>query len=279
MKNYSRYRSVAASMLSVVLTLMVHSAEAETVVWQKVPIRVNLIVGVEQMVILPEEAAIGLPPVLSNNNVFRTLVTGGTAYWTALEPFSNERIQVRLASGEFLLFDVTAEVTKAPPAQVNSIQVTMDEARGEGDSGASESESQATLFELIRYAAQSIYSPQRLVAPVPDVKSVQVGLSGDFGNLYNEGRSPGLVIQPYKAWSAGNYHVTAFIVTNEHDYPITLDHRKVMHSPHAKRTGVAPHFVASAFYDRTVPARGKGDNRTTLFIVTDRPIRSVIRGV
>ncbi len=61
-----------------------------------------------------------------------------------------------------------------------------------------------------------------------------------------------------------------------------LDNRRLMHTPHARRTGVDPHFIASAFYTRTLPGRnagGRGDNRTTLFVVTDRPIRNVIRGV
>ena len=29
---------------------------------------------------------------------------------------------------------------------------------------------EANLFELLRYAAQSIYAPQRLIAPLPGVK-------------------------------------------------------------------------------------------------------------
>lgn len=258
--------------------LLCRSASAETLIWDKVPIRVNLVVGVEQMIILPEEAAVGLPPTLSNGNVFRTLVTGGAAYWMALEPFENERIQVRLHSGEFLLFDVSARKLKAPPAQVESLQVVLDAEDLRLARGGADTPEPATLFELLRYAAQSIYSPQRLVAPVSGVRPVQVGLTGDYGALYDEGRQSGLVIQPYKAWSAGALYVTSFIVTNDHAQPVTLDHRKVRHTPHAQRTGVDPHFVASAFYQKVVPGRGRGDNRTTLFVVTDRPIRSVIRG-
>jgi len=264
-------------------TLFAGMANAATVAWRKTPIPVDLVVGVEQMVILPQDGAVGLPPELSNTNVFRTLVTGGTAYWTALEPFDPMRIKVRLDSGEFLLFDVAARVEKSPPATMDPIQVVLSDSGSRNESGGprntGEGRSPATLFELIRYAAQDLYSPARLVAPVPGVRPVPVGLKGNLTALYDQGRHKGLVVQPHKAWAVDGLYVTAFIVTNEHSHRMILDNRKVRHSPSARRTGVAPHFVASAFFETELEPRGKPGNRTTLFIVTDQPIRSVVRGI
>ena len=111
--------------VAIAFTLIAGAANAATVAWKKTPINVDLVVGVEQMVILPQDGAVGLPPELSNTNVFRTLVTGGTAYWTALEAFDAQRIKVRLDSGEFLLFDVSARVEKSPPATAEPIQKVM----------------------------------------------------------------------------------------------------------------------------------------------------------
>lgn len=259
------------------------AAHAETVVWRKTPIALELVVGVEQLLILPSNAEVGLPPALTNPNVYRTLVTGGAAYWTALEPFDTQRVQLRLESGEFLLFDVSARTLKQPPATVDTLQVVLAGSEtflGEpGLNAGGPLPGEANLFELLRYAAQSIYAPQRLIAPLPGVKKVPVGLAGNQGRLYDAGRHP-LVIQPYQAWSAGDFFVTAFVVTNEASHPVALDNRKVMHTPNAHRTGVDPHFIASAFYTRSLPGRNTGttgDNRTTLFVVTDRPIRNVIR--
>ena len=259
------------------------SACAETVVWRKTPITVELVVGVEQLLMLPSNAEVGLPPVLTNPNVFRTLVTGGAAYWTALEPFETQRVQLRLDSGEFLLFDVSARTLKQPPATVETLQVVLAGSEtfqgGPNPAAGGPLPGEANLFELLRYAAQSIYAPRRLIAPLPGVKKVPVGLAGNLGRLYDAGRHP-LVIQPYQAWSAGDFFVTAFVVTNEASHPVALDNRKVMHTPNAHRTGVDPHFIASAFFTRSLPGRNTGttgDNRTTLFVVTDRPIRNVIR--
>lgn len=267
------------------LGLLSNSTQADTVVWRQSPIPVELVVGVEQLIRLPANAEIGLPPALANPQMFRTLVTGGMAYWTALEPFETQRIQARLASGEFLLFDVSARTMKAPPSEAPTLQVVMP---GESEMSTATSapdaqkraQGDAVLFELLRYAAQSIYAPTRLIAPLPGIREVPVGLSGNLSRLYDRGRQP-VVVMPHRSWAAGDFYVTAFIVTNEATTAIELDNRRVMHTPHAQRSGVDPHFVASAFYRQTLPGREAGrvgGNRTTLFIVTDRPIRSVIRG-
>lgn len=267
--------------LALVGCLLAGTATATTVVWRKTPITVELIVGVEQLVMLPQDGAVGLPPELGNPNLFRTLVTGGTAYWTALDAFEPTRIKVRLDSGEYLLFDVSARIEKAPPAQVETLQVVLaNEADGPDPQSNHSPDGQApvTLFELIRYAAQDLYAPARLVAPVPGVRSVPVGLTGNLTALYDQGKHRGLIVQPLKAWAAAGLYVTAFIVTNEHSHRMILDNRKVRHANNAERNGVAPPFVASSFFDRELAPRGTPGNRTTLFIVTDQPIRAVVRG-
>ena len=274
--------------LSLFIALGAQLSSAATVLWRKIPINVDLVVGVEQMLVLPRDGAVGLPPALANPNVFRTLVTGGTAYWTALEPFSGQRIKIKLDSGEYVLFDVSARTEKSPPAAMDSLHIVMAEdasphkpgidARA-SDGVGREQVSPATLFELIRYAAQELYSPTRLIAPVPGVRPVPAGLKGNMTALYDQGRHPGLVVQPHRAWAVDGLYVTAFIVTNEHSHWLQLDNRKVRHAPGARRTGVAPHFVASAFFETELAPRGQPGNRTTLFIVTDKPIRSVVRGI
>jgi integrating conjugative element protein (TIGR03749 family) len=266
--------AIAAGLL---LELLAPVSVAATRVWRQVPIRVDLVVGVEQLLVLPDNGTVGLPPALANPGVFRTLVTGGTAYWTALEPFTAARIKVRLATGEYLLFDVSARTEKAPPAVMETLQVVLpaDDEMPTDDPGDPRP---ATLFELIRYAAQALYSPTRLIAPVPGVRPVPVGLRGNMTALYDQGRHPGLVLQPHQAWAAGGLYVTAFIVTNEHSHRLVLDNRKVRHTPTARRTGVAPHFIASAFFEAELAPRGQPGHRTTLFVVTDQPIRSVVGG-
>lgn len=261
-------------------------ATARTLVWDKTIIKLEMIVGVEQILLFPSDAAVGLPASLANRAIFRTLFTGGTAYWTALQAFDAQRIKVRLDSGEYVLFDVSARTEKAPPSSVERLQIVLsdDGEREQAGNGAtsdpadgSRHDGQATIFEVIRYAAQDIYSPARLVAALPGIRNVPVGITGNQNRLYNQGRHKGLIILPYKAWSADGLYVTAFIVTNGHSHSVTLDNRKVTHTLRTRRSGVGPHFLASVFYVPFVARRGEPGDRTTLFIVTDRPIASVIR--
>ena len=265
------------------LVLLAPGALARTVVWDKTVIELTLTVGVEQIVIFPEDAAVGLPAPLANKDVFRTLFTGQTAYWTALQAFDAQRIKVRLDSGEYVLFDVMAKVEKAPPASVDRLQVVMADAdafnvAGEGGSRASGQMPGATLFEVIRYAAQDIYSPARLVGAVPGIRVIPLVLKGNYNHLYNQEEHQGLVVLPYKAWSVDGLYVTAFIVSNGHSHAVLLDNRKVMHTIDAQRNGVGPHFLASSFFRPQLASRGESGDRTTLFVVTDRPIQNVIKG-
>ena len=263
------------------LALIAPGALARTVVWDKAVIGLELIVGVEQIVIFPEDATVGLPAPLANKVLFRTLFTGQTAYWTALQAFDVQRIKVRMDSGEYVLFDVTAKVEKAPPSSAERLQVVMqgdDTLQAMGEGGTSSEMSRATLFEVLRYAVQDIYSPARLVGAVPGIRAIPLALKGNYNRLYNQGQHKGLVILPYKAWSVDGLYVTAFIVSNGHSHAVLLDNRKVMHTTQARRNGVGPHFLASSFFSFQVARRGEPGDRTTLFVVTDRPIQNVIRG-
>lgn len=263
--------------------LAVAKSDARTVVWDKTAIELDLIVGVEQMVVFPGDAVVGLPAMLGHQDVFRTLFTGKTAYWMALASFEKERIKVRMDSGEYLLFDVSAAVEKMPPQSAERLHVVIaggsePPVMGEAMVQISGEPGQATLFEVIRYAAQNLYAPARLVTAVPGIRAIPLGLTGNQTRLYDHGAHPGLVIVPVNAWSVDGLYVTAFVVSNEHSHAVLLDNRKVMHVAQTHRNGVGPHFLASSFFHPIVQKRGEPGDRTTLFVVTDRPIQSVIRG-
>lgn len=275
--------SAKTLLLLVALMLSQHASAVHSVVWDRTVIRINLTVGVEQVVYFPADGAVGLPPTLANPSVFRTLFAGQTAYWKALQPFASERIKVRLSSGEFILFDVSAKVEKAPPATADPINVVLS--TGENPDLAMKDKSGAagaTLFDLIRYAAQVTYSPPRLVAPVPGIRQVPVGVTGNINRLYNLREKGGhahhgLVFTPVKSWTANGLYVTAIRVKNRHTHSVALDNRLVQHTRNAAISGVKRHFMASSFYRSLLQPKGEKGDRTTLFVVTDKPFASTLR--
>ncbi len=269
-------KTIRAFIILAALLATVPALAVQSVVWDKTPIRINLIVGVEQMIHLPDDGQIGLPPSLANPGMFAALYVGKTAYWRALQPFAAERIKVRLNSGEFILFDVSARVEKKPPARVEPLNVVISESNDTTIVDRDE-ERKTNIFELIRYAAQVTYSPARLVEPLDGVREVPLGIKGNLNGLYNHRDHFGLVFRPAKSWTLDGLYVTAVTVINRHSHAMTLDNRLVQHTKKANIHGVERHFVASSFYRRQLESHGKKGDRTTLFIVTDKPFTSAIR--
>ena len=74
---------------------------------------------------------------------------------------------------------------------MDAIQVVMSEdVSPEAGGRAGSDESPATVFELIRYAAQALYSP-RLVAPLPVCARSRRGSKGlNMNVLYDQGQTP-----------------------------------------------------------------------------------------
>ena len=266
--------------LTIISLLIVSmSSSARTILWDKKVVRLNLIVGVEQMIHFPVDGEVGLPPSLVNDNAFRTLFTGQTAYWTALVPFDSQRIKVKLDTGEFILFDVAAKTEKKPPRDIETITIIKESvSENYTDTGSTvEVIERATLFDLIRYAAQVIYAPSRLVEPVPDIREVPIGLKGNINRVYNHQDHHGLVFYPHKSWTAADLYVTAITVKNEHTHSIKLDSRLVQHTKNSTINGVGQHFIASSFFTKELQKKGEKGDMTTLFIVTGAPFQSAIR--
>ena len=262
------------ALLACLLALISGQAHAvRSIAWDRTAIPLQLVVGVEQMVHFPDDGDVGLPPTLANTDIFRTLFTGKTAYWTALQAFNAERIKVRLASGDFILFDVTATLAKTPPSAMEALNIVLpgDDASRSGDGAVADNG--VTVFELIRYAAQATYAPARLVDALPGIRQSPLGIDGALNTLYQQGQHPGLVLLPDTSWTAQGLWVTRIRVLNQHTHTIALDNRLVQHTREAHINGVGRHFIASMFYRRSlVPGE-----KTSLFVVTDQPLPSVIR--
>lgn len=257
-----------------------------TVVWTERPIVLTLIVDQEQLIEFPEPAAVGVPAHIADDRVLSKLMIGRVAYWTAREEFSAERVKVRLQNGRYLLMDVAARlgtISDPPPGKLRILLPAGEPDGGETTAGGSPPARARTgtagLFDLIRYAAQNVYAPPRLVDPVEGVQPATLGaLKGKrMDYLYDNGAHTGLRIKAYEAWSAAGLYVTTFVVANHHSHSMVLDSRRVKHRAQAARTGVAPHFIASAFFHPQVSARGESGSRTMLFVVTDTPMYQLVR--
>jgi integrating conjugative element protein (TIGR03749 family) len=271
---FLRKRNATVALLCGLCVLLSAQAHAvRSISWDRTAIPINLVVGVEQMLHFPQDGDVGLPPTLANTDVFRTLFTGKTAYWTALQAFESERIKVRLSTGDFILFDVTATVAKQPPKKTEALNIVMDDSPNPLPSNDTVADNGVTVFGLLRYAAQVTYAPARLVDALPGIRQAPTGIDDALNTLYNQGKHPGLILLPQNSWAAQGFWVTSIRVLNQHSHPIALDNRLVQHTPTSHINGVGRHFIASMFYQRHL----EPGEKTTLFVVTDQPFQSVIR--
>lgn len=248
----------------------------ETVKWDRTVIPVDLIVGVEQLIQFPGSATVGLPVELAADDMLRHLFAGDTAYWKAVQPFETKRIKVRIdETGEFILFDVSARSVLTPPQTVEPLRVVIDTLPSSAEAERKE-DPPITMFDLVRYAAQSEYAPERLVAPLPGVRAIENKVSSELSSLYNHTDRRKVDMFVEQMFVADGWYVTSIRIKNRTAEDVTIEPSRMQHTVHSVVNGVSNHFVASAMVYRTIRARGHKLDTTYMYVITDRPFASVI---
>lgn len=276
-----------AWIIAVLLSLPLSAANARTVIWDKDVLPIALVVGVEQLVHFEGEVAPGLTPLLSKKDFFRVLSSNGTVYMTAMQAFPAQRVKFRTASGEFILADISATSMKTPPTSVEALQVVSKNA-GVRRAGAPESAASSrrarnrvddvTMFDVIRYGAQTLYSPTRVIKPVPGISDVSVKIRNDLKGLYKGSQQHQLSIKAVKGWSSNGSYVTALKVSNVSQQALAFDPSKLQHTMKRPVNGVNNQFEAVALLNntQTLTPRKQPGSTTYVLVVTLHPFTSVL---
>lgn len=236
-------------------------AGAETVRWDKTPIALSLPVGQERMITFPGSVQPGLPRQLAKN--LRVQTIGDTLYVRAEESFETTRMPVReIGSGRIYLLDLTAEA--AAPATPVRIAVAG------GATTASTSPPQTLratgpkqspapnhgLMTLTRFAAQQVYAPERLIAPLAGVSRTH--LTETVAPQIYEGAI--VEVTPLAAWQSSNgLYVTALKLRNRLDKGFEIDPRHLR-----------GRWLTTTLHHRTLGPRGADTDTTTAYVVSDR---------
>jgi len=225
---------------------------ARRILWQKVPIAVQLTVGEERLVHFPGPVSVGVPAILDSS--LRTQTVNGTVYWRAAAPFPTTRVAIReLDSGQMYLIDLQAGLA---PSDNAPIRVMLDTpANGEIGAATTPGPPQLDFVHLTRFAAQQLYAPARLVSTLPGV--VRVPLQQDAVPLVRGGA---VEATPLIAWRAGPHYVTAVKLVNRTTEPQVLD-------PRALRG----QWLSATFqHARLLPVGDEADT-TVVYLVSAQP--------
>ena len=249
----SRHWNLRLLLAWMLLGLLAQSSLAEApqrILWEKVPIRLELRVGTERIVHFPGPVTLGLPQHLTGS--LRAQSLDGTVYLTAHTAFETARIQVRSTTGTpIYLLDVEAKehAPAGPTVQVELPRTPMLNS----DSGAT---SHAFGYvALTRFAARKLYAPKRLAKDVPGI--VLVPVSNEPRALV---RGAGIEARALASWRAGSRFVTAVQLTNRSAQPHTLDVRTLRGD-----------WLAATFQHHRLHAAGSDADTTALYLISAHP--------
>lgn len=229
----------------------------ERIVWNRVPVAVELTAGHERLVHFPEAVRAGVPAALQG--VLRVQNIGGTLYLLAAQPFAVQRMIVHGSeSGQVYLLDLTAlaEGEHGTPIEIH----LPDSSEGDRAAGAAPASGYGYVT-LTRFAAQQLYAPARLLRDLPGV--VREPVRGDPVALV---RGNAIKASPLIAWRAGNLHLSAVLLVNQTKRPQVLDAR-----------ALRGQWLAATFQHNRLHAAGSEADRTVVYLLSERPFAAALR--
>jgi len=237
----------------------VESTTAERVLWDKRPITVHIQRNYERIIHFPDDIRYWLPDQLQHK--VTALAANGVLYIRALEAFSRTRIRVQgLHSQQIYLLDVVADESASVAAEL--IVMTPESVVNHAKDKAQKKTGQDWRVRLSRYAAQQLYSPERLLQGDRAIKRIPV-VSRTIPLI----RGGVIEAVPQASWQGGGLTVTAVRLQNTQTHPL-----KLHFSPSSDGVNLSQlirgHWLTATLQHLSLGARGQRDDTTTLYLVS-----------
>ena len=223
------------------------------------PVRVVLGVGTERRLVFDQPFRIGFEPAVSG--YFSLEIYDRYLLIRALRPVAT-RAKVQLASGMIVPIDVQAISGAGPAGPLEIVVATEDQSGHEPETIAVP---RAVLpqpvpapgyIDLVRYAAQRFYAPERLWRNRPGLRGVAV--TGEALRLI---RGVPVESTPVASWEEGGLVVTAVRILNTGPARVRLDPRQIVGS-----------WRAAAFQHSFL----RPEETTVLYLISDRSFESAL---
>lgn len=241
------------------LSFMLSSAaSANTIVWDRKPILVNLPVGEEKIIIFQESFELGIDRGHLNEEILKVDNIEGALYLKANREFSaKSRMYVKLKSGNIVLLDLIAN----QKGDASTIHINHKAQEKE----AKKPKHRLSAYqELIRYGASQLYAPDRLV----EVNSKMVRVPMRTTQLVSLIPGHFVYSMPVSQWSDGALYVTAVLVRNK-----TNAKQKI------SLKNIRGNWVAASIYPSAILSDANSSkNSTTVFLVSSVPFNQAIEG-
>ena len=244
--------------------------------WKGDPISIVLPVNKEKRIIFPNTVSVDAKGALTADQL-RILDNNKSLYLTALKSFSVTRIYVTIKdSGEVVLIDLMTNENASNNTQQIDIKQSNNNhiesnkaiistvSEPPSQSGESTPNNDISFADVIRFAWQQVYAPERLIqnasafarAPMHTEKFVSDLIYGDK-----------VIAYPESSWVSGNHYVTAILLRNKYQHRTHIDIHK----------DLCGDWQAGLLYP-TVNLKSYGDksgDSTMLFLVSNRPFGEI----
>jgi integrating conjugative element protein (TIGR03749 family) len=223
-----RYRLGSILLLMLWLAVPAQAEEAsapEHVVWDKTPIQLSLPLGTERRIDFPVPIKLEAPGEVVAASKPIQIREDGSVYWTATQAFAPVRVKAITFTGYSYFLDVEARKgAPSHPLVVLDDRVPADETDPVVQA-RQRPQYQYDDVDLVRFAAQNVYAPLRLIKALPGV--IQVPVPEQASGLY---RGHELTIEPMAQWrspTAPSRYVTTLRVTSNALQAVVFDPRRL----------------------------------------------------
>jgi integrating conjugative element protein (TIGR03749 family) len=254
-------------MRTIILVLLVlftsTSFATQVVEWNKRPIDVVLQVGKERIIQVPDNVLVGVPN--SIKPLLRVQPAQGYVYLTALESFSESRLQLKMhKTGEIILVDVS---TTTQNTTDESIVIKLPKQVSNNNSVVSnqpQNQKAATPIELTRFATRTFYAPERLAVSDRRIrmsKAPKVNLDGLFtGSSFNVFDAKAMAV-----FRTGKLYLTAIKLVNKTPMaqPIVF-------------TDINADFMYATPQHVQINRMNVPGDTTMLYLITDKPLAAAL---
>ena len=259
--------------------------EESHVTWKGDPLVIELPMGKEKRIIFPAHVSVDIKGALTTDQL-RLVNNDKSIYLTAIKSFSSTRIYVTVeGSGKVVLIDLSTNENASGATQ--HIDFNQDDSQLENkmssnatssaiahtnpmDEVTEDSQSDPKLNEvnyvdLMRFAWQQVYSPERLLHDASHYSRSPMHTETFISDLVYGDK---VVAHPESSWIVGDHYITVVLLRNKYSHPTSINLQK----------DLCGDWQAASLYPRSSlkPYGDKKADSTTLFLVSSHPFGEAV---
>lgn len=261
-------------LLVTLLLVMPAASNAEEIIHYKGrPVTVNLVKDEERAIEFEDHIQVGLSIGQREANQFRLQSAQGVLLIKPNTTFPAQRIQIkRVSDGQIILLDiVSSERSESSIENLEPVRIVLEsdntvdgQTLTEAEAGSDAPLPVITPVELVRYASQRLYGPNRLHKAARGITNAQLGVEGTV-RLFKGPNSYKTNVTPISAYKGGAYYLSALYIKNTSSDVIQLNYLDI-NLP----------FTSATLQHHTLQPSGIPGDATTLYLVSEEPLKSTL---